>query len=226
MTSICHDNALPCILFIPGCCDVWIVWYGGRCNMVVSFIFHTVNTFTENKRSSIWQPCRHWWHRKLRCHQYRQSCQLDGLLFSVLRPRQNCRQFPYIFKCIFLNEKYVYTCILINISQKLVPKCLINDNPALVQIMAWGRPGDKPLSEPMMVSLPTHIYVARPQWVHRHWHVACVDIHCRGRQGHPCFIFNNISVDLGSRCTGAAAIMVFSLFNRGNLGIAQRIKIP
>ena len=26
-------------------------------------------------------------------------------------------------------------------------------------------PGDKPLSEPMMVSLPTHIYVTRPQWV-------------------------------------------------------------
>ena len=31
--------------------------------------------------------------------------------------------------------------------------------------MAWCRPGDKPLSEPMMVTLPTHICVARPQWV-------------------------------------------------------------
>ena len=31
--------------------------------------------------------------------------------------------------------------------------------------MAWRRPGDKPLSEPMMVSLPTHICVIRPQWV-------------------------------------------------------------
>ena len=37
--------------------------------------------------------------------------------------------------------------------------------PALVQIMAWRRPGDKPLSEPMMISLPTHICVTRPQWV-------------------------------------------------------------
>ena len=36
---------------------------------------------------------------------------------------------------------------------------------ALVQIMAWRRPGDKPLSEPMIVSLLTHIYVTRPQWV-------------------------------------------------------------
>ena len=31
--------------------------------------------------------------------------------------------------------------------------------------MAWRRLGDKPLSEPMMVSLPTHICVTRPQCV-------------------------------------------------------------
>ena len=31
--------------------------------------------------------------------------------------------------------------------------------------MAWRRPGDKPLSKPMMVSLPTYICVTRPQWV-------------------------------------------------------------
>ena len=31
--------------------------------------------------------------------------------------------------------------------------------------MAWRRPGDKPLSGPMMVKLPTHICVTRPQWV-------------------------------------------------------------
>ena len=31
--------------------------------------------------------------------------------------------------------------------------------------MAWRRPGDKQLSEPMMVRLPTHICVTRPQWV-------------------------------------------------------------
>ena len=37
--------------------------------------------------------------------------------------------------------------------------------PTLVQIMAWRRPGDKPLSEPMMIGLPTHICVTRPQWV-------------------------------------------------------------
>ena len=37
--------------------------------------------------------------------------------------------------------------------------------PALVQIMAWCRPGNKPLSEPMMLSLLMHICITRPQCV-------------------------------------------------------------
>ena len=41
----------------------------------------------------------------------------------------------------------------------------INSILALVQMMAWRLPGDKPLSEPMLVSLLTHICVTRPQWV-------------------------------------------------------------
>ena len=45
----------------------------------------------------------------------------------------------------------------------------INNNPALFQIMAWRRPGDKPLSEPMMVSSLTHICVTQPQWVNTLW---------------------------------------------------------
>ena len=36
------------------------------------------------------------------------------------------------------------------------------------QIMAWRRPGDKPLSKAMMVNLPTHICVTRPQWVNNY----------------------------------------------------------
>ena len=59
---------------------------------------------------------------------------------------------------------------MIKISLKFVPKGPINNIPALVQIMAWRRmawrrPGDKPISGPMMVSLLTHICVTRPQWV-------------------------------------------------------------
>ena len=44
----------------------------------------------------------------------------------------------------------------------------IDNNRALVQIMAWRRSGDKPLFEPMINSLPTHICVTRPQWVNYH----------------------------------------------------------
>ena len=80
-----------------------------------------------------------------------------------LRPGQNARHFPDdIIKWISLNQNI---WISINISLKFVPRGPINSIPALVQIMAWRRPGDKPLSEPMMVSFPTHICVARPQWV-------------------------------------------------------------
>ena len=94
----------------------------------------------------------------------------DGLVKSgpvkfinTLRPRQDGRHFPDdIFKCIFLKEN---VWILIKMSLKFVPKGPINNIPALVQIMAWRRSGDKPLFEPMMVSLLTHICVNRLQWV-------------------------------------------------------------
>ena len=83
--------------------------------------------------------------------------------FNTLRPRQNGRHFADdIFKCIFFNEN---AWISLRISLKFVPEVRINNIPALVQIMAWRRPGDKPLSKPMMVSLLTHICVTRPQWV-------------------------------------------------------------
>ena len=55
--------------------------------------------------------------------------------------------------------------ISIEISLKSAHKGPTNNIPSLFQIMAWHRPGDKPLSEPMMVSLLTHICVTRPQWV-------------------------------------------------------------
>ena len=59
-----------------------------------------------------------------------------------------------IFKCISFNE---IIRISLKISLKFVPKVRISNIPALVQIMAWHQPGDKPLSEPMMVSLQMHI---------------------------------------------------------------------
>ena len=84
-------------------------------------------------------------------------------LFNILRPRQNGRHLPDdIFKCIFLNEN---VWISFKISLKCVPEVWIYNIPALVLIMAWRRPGDKPLSEPMMASSSTHICVTQPQWV-------------------------------------------------------------
>ena len=65
-------------------------------------------------------------------------------------PGQNGRHFPDdIFKCILL---------------KFVPKRLIDNTSASVRVMAWHRTGDKPLSEPMMVSLLTQICVTG--WPH------------------------------------------------------------
>ena len=52
-----------------------------------------------------------------------------------------------IIKCILLNEN---DWIPIQISRKFVPKSEIGENPALVQVMAWRRTGEKPLPEQMM----------------------------------------------------------------------------
>ena len=63
------------------------------------------------------------------------------------------------FKHIFLNEN---VRIAIEISLKFVLKAPITIVPALFQIMAWHCPGAKPLPEPMMVNLLTHICVRPP----------------------------------------------------------------
>ena len=60
---------------------------------------------------------------------------------------------------------YENISISISISLKFVSTGSINNIPALVQILSWQRPGHKLLSEPMMLSLLTHICVTRPQWI-------------------------------------------------------------
>ena len=69
-------------------------------------------------------------------------------LLNTLKPRQNVWYFPDdIFKHTFLNENVqISNTIWLN----FVPKGANDKDTALVQIMAWRRPGDKPLSEPMM----------------------------------------------------------------------------
>ena len=84
-------------------------------------------------------------------------------IINTLRPRQNGYYLAdSIFRCFFLNEN---VWISINISLKFVAEVQIKNILALVQIMAWHLPGDKPLSEPMMASLLMHISVPLPQWV-------------------------------------------------------------
>ena len=89
--------------------------------------------------------------------------QPDIAKINTLRPETKWTTFcNHIFKRIFFNEN---VWISIKISLKFVPKGPINNIPSLVRIMARRRSGDKPLNEPMMVSLPTHICITRPQWV-------------------------------------------------------------
>ena len=52
-----------------------------------------------------------------------------------------------IFNRIFLNENII---IFIQFSLKVVPKDPIDNESALVQVMAWCRTGDKPLTELML----------------------------------------------------------------------------
>ena len=85
-------------------------------------------------------------------------------LFNTLRPRLKGRHFAdNLLKCIFLYEN---VWILIKILLNFVPLGPIYNIAALIQIMAWRRPGGKPLSEAMVVTLPRQICVTRPQcWI-------------------------------------------------------------
>ena len=85
------------------------------------------------------------------------------MFFNSLSPRKNCGHFADdFFRCIFLNRS---VWISLKISLKLVPEFRNNNIAALVQIMDWRLPGDKPLSEPMMIISLTPIRVTRPQWL-------------------------------------------------------------
>ena len=110
------------------------------------------------------------WLLTLLIHRNGTACMSNAIY--TLRPRQNGSHITDdMFKCIFLNEN---VWIPIEMSLKFVPKGSINNNQALFQIMALWRPGDKPLSEPMMVSSLTHIFITWPQWVKG---ARCVLIH-------------------------------------------------
>ena len=68
--------------------------------------------------------------------------------------------------------------------------------------MAWRLSGDKPLSEPMMVGLPTHICVTRPQWVKDYFVLRLVKLlllYCRRSVGIRRFHIPKVYFDLSSK---------------------------
>ena len=104
-----------------------------------------------------------------KCWSFCPGPNISYFCLNTLRPSQNGRLITdNTFTRIFLNEN---NRIFIKISLKFVPKGLINNISALVLIMAWRWPGDKPLSGPMMVRSLTHICITRPQWVNS-WRAA------------------------------------------------------
>ena len=84
-------------------------------------------------------------------------------MVNTLRLKKNGHHFTDgMYKCMFLN---VNVRISINISLNFVPYDPIDYKSALVQIMAWREASNKPLSEPMMTYLLTHICITQPKWV-------------------------------------------------------------
>ena len=67
-----------------------------------------------------------------------------------------------IFKCIVFNQN---VWLLIKISLKFVPKGLIDNESALVWVMAWHLQGTNHYPNISWPSSMTHICVIRPQWV-------------------------------------------------------------
>ena len=84
----------------------------------------------------------------------------SGFQFNPLRPRETGRHYAVssAFSWMKLFE------FRLKFHWNLFLRVQLTIFQVLVQIMAWRRPTDKPLSEPMMVSLLTHICVTRPQW--------------------------------------------------------------
>ena len=142
-------------------CTVWLVNTASDAAVYFRWLYHYTDRFAykiDTALSGAFQPLC---HRQFNLNESGPGDFIQAV--NTLRPRQNGRHVSDgIFKRIFLNEN---VWISLKIWLKFVPKVWINNIPALIQIMAWRRPGDKPLSGPMMLRLPTHICVTRPQWV-------------------------------------------------------------
>ena len=106
------------------------------------------------------------------------------LSYISMKPRQNRRDFAddiftFVNKNILISMKF---------SLKAIPKGSITNIPALVQITAWHRAGDRQLSESMMIILPAKSCVTLPQF-DRRWN-KLKQYSCGSR----CHIFGTINL--------------------------------
>ena len=163
---------------------------------------------------------------------------------NTLRPRQNgCLFADDTFKRIFVNENIR---ISIKNSLKFVPNGLINNISASVLIMAWRRPGDKPLSEPMLVRSLTHICVTRPQWVKsaaccisRWWmtkpSLVIGQYWCKLEQNFLCLVYNGLNRSqlnfahamtvFLSWCVKKVVVIDWSCYRQGHCEISLNFRI-
>ena len=115
-----------------------------------------------------------------------------------------------IFLCIFLSAKFR---IWIQISLKLVRSGAIDNKPALFQVMAWRRAGDKPLSEPML-TLFTDAYMRHQgRWV-KAWRHMISEVVCNCNSGSTWCDFNHVCEEIISvKCISVIVVLnVFILF--------------
>ena len=95
----------------------------------------------------------------------------NGFWFAwveILRLWLNCAD--EIFKCISLKDNQDNYIL---IPQKIVHNGSVSNKTALLGIVTWRRISNNLLiSEPMMLSLLTHICVTRPRWVNVSFHTS------------------------------------------------------
>ena len=146
-TLLDHLPRLPSKLVIAFVKDFLCSWCA---DLKPFWIYHVSKTTKIQSKHTPTQCELKWYTDKVQPNTWKTHHALNiNTIVNTLRPKQNGRHFADdTFKRSFLNENM---WISNKISLKFVPKVPINNIPALVQIMAWRRPGDKPLSEAMMV---------------------------------------------------------------------------
>ena len=116
--------------------------YGATCCLLI--VERTVVIHLKIAINRTYRPCAFirvwWWKNDSYCMVY--------YSLNTLRTRHNGRHLEAkIFKCILLSEKVRNT---MKILLTFVFMGLIDNKLSIIQIIAWQRSGNKPLSEPMM----------------------------------------------------------------------------